>query len=126
MTKETWITRKKRYGKTGSKNPKQLKNKMSERLKGNKYRKGKIPWNYIDGRSKTLGPARYGDDWDAIRRLILNRDNYTCQKCGISKKVLDIHHIIPFLETFDNSLNNLITLCRSCHMKEERLITKRR
>ena len=76
-------------------------------------------WNYVDGRSKRVSPKRYGDDWDKIRRIIYIRDNFTCQKCGKTKIVLDIHHIKPFLESFDNSLNNLVALCRSCHMKEE-------
>ena len=76
-------------------------------------------WNYVDGRSKKYSPKRYGDDWDKIRYLIYLRDNFTCQKCGKRNISLDVHHIIPFLESFDNSLKNLISLCRSCHMKEE-------
>lgn len=46
------------------------------------FKKGNKPWNYIDGRSKLKTPDRYGDDWDQIRRLIYERDNYTCQRCG--------------------------------------------
>lgn len=76
-------------------------------------------WNYIDGRSKLVSPKRYGDDWDKIRSLVYMRDNWTCQQCGKSKIKLDVHHIKPFLESFDNSLNNLVSLCRSCHIKEE-------
>ena len=30
-----------------------------------------------------------------------------------------IHHIVPFLISFDNSLNNLITLCPHCHRRTE-------
>ena len=91
------------------------------------FKKGCKPWNYIDGRSKVVAPARYGDDWDKIRLLIYNRDNYTCQKCGKKmdkNNILHIHHIIPFLETFDNSLHNLITLCRTCHRQEDARIIK--
>jgi len=95
----------------------------SLRMKGNKigrkFRKGKEHWNYKDDRSKNFSPKRYGDDWDKIRQLIYNRDNFTCQDCGIKGIRLDVHHIIPFLISFDNSLNNLVTLCRSCHMKRE-------
>ena len=89
------------------------------------FKEGKLkPWNYIDGRSKLKSPNRYGDDWDKIRYLIYLRDRFTCQDCGIIGVRLDIHHKIPFLKSFDNSLNNLITLCRSCHMKEEARIMK--
>lgn len=112
LTKET-DERLKRLGENTSKTLKRL------------HKENKIkPWNYIDGRSKLLPPARYGDDWEAIRYLVYLRDKFTCQKCGITGKSLDIHHKIPFLISRDNSLNNLITLCRKCHMEEERRIRK--
>ena len=93
----------------------------NENTKGNNFgfKIGHEPWNYIDGRSKLLSPARYGDDWDKIRYIVYSRDRFTCQDCGIKGIRLDVHHKIPFLISFDNSLNNLTTLCRSCHMKEE-------
>lgn len=76
---------------------------------------------YIDGRSKEKGYANrlYGDDWFKIRELVLYRDNYSCRRCGKKQKLLHIHHIIPYLKSFDNSLNNLITLCPSCHRRVE-------
>lgn len=84
---------------------------------------------YIDGRSKLFGPKRYGDDWSKVRMLIYERDNFVCQGCGLvmtnKTGAHDVHHIIPFLESFDNSIGNLITLCRSCHMKEEWKTTKK-
>lgn len=55
-----------------------------------------------------------------LRPIIRERDNYTCQKCGLNKKgtILDVHHIIPYRLTQNNELDNLILLCHSCHMKE--------
>jgi len=88
------------------------------------FKKGHKPWSYIDGRSKNFGPLRYGDDWDKVRYLVYQRDHFTCQKCGKNKIRLDIHHIVPFLVNRNNSLSNLITLCRNCHMKIERQLTK--
>lgn len=65
-------------------------------------------------------------EWLAIRQIILERDLFTCQSCGKNhhETLLDVHHKIPFRISEDNSLRNLITLCRSCHMKEEKAITK--
>ena len=60
----------------------------------------------------------------SLRFEILSRDNFTCQDCWIKGKSLDVHHIIPFLESFDNSLENLITLCRKCHMTREQKLRK--
>ncbi len=93
--------------------------KISEKMKGQlNHRFGKKPINYIDGRS-SMGSYKYGCDWKKIRILILRRDNHQCQMCGIEDVKLDIHHIVPFMDSFDNSLNNLITLCRQCHAKAE-------
>lgn|SRR3990167_1800295 len=83
-------------------------------------RKGKSPWNYIDGRSNWRDQGRYGPEWNGIRKKVYLRDNFICQHCAISKVKLHAHHKIPFVISKDNSLNNLITLCISCHSKEER------
>lgn len=69
----------------------------------------------------------YGPNWSRQRRFARKRDNYTCQKCGITEqdygKKLDVHHIVRFAD-FDNyreanQLSNLISLCHTCHMKTE-------
>lgn len=74
------------------------------------------------------GPISRGLNWKRQSRLARKRDNYTCQICGKSKKrdgvMIGVHHIKPYRE-FDgdyekaNDLNNLITLCYSCHPKVE-------
>ncbi len=98
-------------------------NKKNSETHKESFRKGKVQWNYIDGRSKGKWREKYGCDWEKIRQLILRRDNFTCQHCGTKRK-LEIHHKIPFLINFDNSLKNLTTLCGTCHRKEEARIIK--
>ena len=62
-----------------------------------------------------------GEDWPIARKAALVRDNYTCQDCGIKRyQRMDVHHLVAWHETHDNSLENLITLCRSCHIKREK------
>jgi len=63
----------------------------------------------------------YGENWHPKRRKALERDNHICQICGAEEngRKHDVHHIVPRRE-FDiveeaNTLDNLITLCRSCH-----------
>jgi len=68
-----------------------------------------------------------GQDWQSIRKIVLKRDNYICQGCGMSNGKcieqfggsLQIHHIISYAETKANYINNLISLCNSCHSKVE-------
>jgi 5-methylcytosine-specific restriction endonuclease McrA len=49
-----------------------------------------------------------------LRREILERDGWRCQKCGSSRN-LDVHHRIRRSALGDDLETNLITLCRECH-----------
>ena len=56
------------------------------------------------------------------RNSVFNRDNFTCQKCGLhsgggKKTTLHPHHIINFYNNIDERflLDNGITLCIDCH-----------
>ena len=69
----------------------------------------------------------YGSNWKRMRDKTRERDGHTCQVCGHEwtegEMKLDVHHITP-IKKFDtpekaNTLDNLITLCRSCHKKWE-------
>lgn len=82
------------------------------------------------GRSSYRGP-----NWKHQRKEARQRDNHQCQRCGTVRaegmRNFSVHHIRPF-RTFGyvrgendnylqaNDLSNLITLCPSCHGKEER------
>jgi len=71
----------------------------------------------------------YGSNWVKQARLARQRDEFICQKCGISElelgKSLDVHHKTPF-RIFGvknckeaNNLDNLTCLCPSCHSSIE-------
>jgi len=86
--------------------------------------KGKKHPNWKGGISNTFQKRLSDRNWDIVRKQIYTRDNFTCQKCGIkycdkNKMGLHAHHIVPYRISLDDSLNNLITLCSSCHRKEE-------
>lgn len=71
--------------------------------------------------------------WKAIREKVILRDNGCCQLCirnnFIEYRNLQVHHIIKRAddESLVYELDNLVTLCRSCHDKIEDLpIAKQR
>lgn len=84
-----------------------------------------------------LRPNDYGPTWATQRKLALERDGHTCRTCGTSatqqggeRVVLHVHHIRPFREygyvrgqnNYDrhaNHVDNLVTLCPSCHRRAE-------
>lgn len=63
----------------------------------------------------TNSPNNRGWDWKLIRLSAMERDGYRCTKCGKTDGLV-VHHIVPWEQTQDNSLDNLMTLCVSCHM----------
>lgn len=92
----------------------ETRKKQSVAHKGNKSRF----W-----RGGIYQPRRFdGFVWRNIRNKIFRRDKYSCQVCGRqgNKDIkMHVHHIVPYRITQDNSESNLITLCMSCHAKEE-------
>lgn len=71
------------------------------------------------------GPRTYrGRGWIKQRLLVAQRDNGTCQQCGVYKGLsIPVHHITPYRAFSSpeeaNRPENLICLCQSCHMKKE-------
>lgn len=72
----------------------------------------KISETLLDGREPA--ESNYGPDWHIQRTSCLQRDDYTCQECG-ARDDLEVHHWDPYRFCFDNSLENLVTLCAPCH-----------
>ncbi|NIM95487.1 MAG: DEAD/DEAH box helicase [Anaerolineales bacterium] len=80
-----------------------------------------------------IAPFDYGPSWPQAREAARARDDYRCRQCGASEKkdrAHSVHHIRPFREfgyipgenEYDllaNKLDNLITLCPTCHQRAE-------
>ncbi|MFN8411690.1 MAG: Zn-binding domain-containing protein [Anaerolineales bacterium] len=78
----------------------------------------------------TNDPNDYGPDWPKIRERVRARDGYKCQVCGTPETTRqhDVHHKMPFRSfvrdgkidrELANRLENLTTLCPTCHHKVE-------
>jgi len=88
-----------------------LKKHFSENPRANEQ------W-YLDTYGKGYIPKKlkHCNGWKRIS--IELRKGSCCQRCG-SVANLHVHHIIPFMLSKDNSINNLVVLCRSCHKTTE-------
>ena len=96
--------------------------------KMSRYSKTKLPPNLTFAQSKS--PFQKGEkniNWNPtyqdnygyeftrkLKKQILNRDKHQCRICQFQKTLI-IHHINE--NKHNNLENNLVTLCRSCHMK---------
>jgi hypothetical protein len=138
-----------RMAKLGKKQPRELVEKRIASIRSNgnwKWKKstilkrananrgqkrtGKAYQNILDGIARSHGYKNYksiphednpdwrGPEWKKIREEIKKRDGYKCQKCPKTKR-LQVHHIVPWRKTHDNSPSNLITLCINCHQREK-------
>jgi 5-methylcytosine-specific restriction endonuclease McrA len=57
-----------------------------------------------------LDPEQY----DTLRNQVLRRDGWRCQSCGTMSN-LEVHHKQFRSLSGDDSQQNLITLCATCH-----------
>ena len=129
-TGRTWF--KKDYipynkGQKGYKRPAWVGKKIS---KAKKRKKFYSPSQYVKGQKATKGAFKEGKlnpCWNGggrlkyaegftfkLRKQVKIRDNNICQTCG-NKSYLVIHHRDKKKD--NHSLENLITLCASCHRK---------
>lgn len=80
-----------------------------------------------------LPPNDYGPDWPRASEAARRRDGGRCRQCGAPERggrKHDVHHLRPFREfgyipgqnrndLLANALDNLITLCPTCHHRAE-------
>jgi len=80
------------------------------------YLDGRIKWKKsVKGQRALMTPA--------LRRNILQRDGFTCKKCGASLAeephlLLEVDHIIPVSKGGLTCADNLQTLCWKCNRKK--------
>ena len=107
-------------GKTGIYSEEHLE-KMRLRMLG---KTGKKAPNWKGGISRVYKTGYNSIQYKEWRKQIFERDDYTCQKCGIRSgngqvDYLTAHHIKPFSKypqlRFD--IDNGITVCELCHCK---------
>jgi len=73
----------------------------------------------------------YGGHWKDIRQAVLARDEYRCRVCAAPEgdSPHHVHHKTPFRAfenpTEANRLENLVTLCPSCHRLAESAVKVR-
>jgi DEAD/DEAH box helicase domain-containing protein len=87
----------------------------------------------LEAEGVLLAPGDYGPSWSRARDAARARDDYRCRQCGVPERgdrAHEVHHIRPFREfgyiqgenQYDrlaNDLDNLITLCPTCHRRAE-------
>jgi hypothetical protein len=80
--------------------------------------KGKNHWNWKGGKSRD---KHMGPEYKQWRSDVFERDNWTCQTCGIRGTNLEAHHIKSWAKfpELRYELSNGVTLCKECHKLTE-------
>lgn len=92
--------------KTGASNTEEFKNKLSERMSGEKN----IFWKY--------------GEFKFYKKILLKQKDYTCSVCGLKdKEIVEVDHIIPkaIKPELYHELANLQILCPNCHRRKTKL-----
>ena len=113
----------------GQEKASEIKRKISDKIRGT--RSGKNNPTYKHGKTNFCSKVRRMIEYKRWRSSIYQRDNWTCQTCGVRGGDLEVHHIIPFgqiikgnlIESFNHAIecdelwdiDNGVTLCRYCH-----------
>jgi DEAD/DEAH box helicase domain-containing protein len=93
----------------------------------------------LEAEGVLLPPTDYGPSWPNARDAARTRDGLRCRQCGAPERdarAHEVHHIRPFREfgyipgenqrdRLANDLDNLITLCPTCHHRVESARGKR-
>lgn len=85
---------------------------------------------YYEARKDKEYQAIYSSPlWKKVRRVALSRANGLCEECikqGKISYVDDVHHKIPIKDDIKKAydINNLICLCRSCHIEAHKQIDR--
>ncbi|QIO25467.1 HNH endonuclease [Haloarcula sp. JP-L23] len=82
--------------------------------------------NYVSGEDHPKWKG--GNGRETLRERVLERDNYTCQRCGSesddvrtqAEVNLHCHHIIPKAAGGPDVMENAVTLCERCHKRVHR------
>lgn len=71
----------------------------------------KFPWEMSNN------DIRKSSEYTQWRTAVFERDDYTCQRCGVRGGSLNAHHIKPFAGHIDCrfDVDNGVTLCEKCH-----------
>jgi len=96
-----------------------LRNKHKWKKREDEYRKEYYQRDEVKEKFKRMHDLR---NFDGNREKALVRDAYKCVKCGITQKgsykkyKRDLY--VVHIAGNDNRLNNLVSLCRGCHVRK--------
>lgn len=75
--------------------------------------------NWKGGITPKLKAIRTSKDYLLWRKIVFERDNYTCQECGLQNN-LQAHHLEHLSKNLSRAfdITNGLTLCIDCHQKQ--------
>jgi 5-methylcytosine-specific restriction endonuclease McrA len=58
--------------------------------------------------------------WQKMRLKVMERDEWTCQRCCDDESTLYVHHLSysPQTDPWDYPIENFITVCEICHQDQ--------
>ena len=96
-----------------------MPNRPRQHLAEQSKRAKKVRWSAYDSHRGSPSRRGYDDRWKKLRLFALRRDFYRCVMCNLPVgKSGHVDHIVPKTLGGDDTMDNLQTLCASCHGKK--------
>ncbi|ARV16876.1 hypothetical protein BTO07_09540 [Polaribacter sp. SA4-12] len=71
--------------------------------------------SFYNSRKGKYNEYLLSEKWKTKRNEVLKRDNSLCRVCK-EKKAEDVHHL-TYENLFNEKLEDLISVCRKCHLE---------
>lgn len=75
-------------------------------------------------KQENYGQGRGGRPWRRLKQQVHERDGWTCCGCDTVTLKLECDHIINKAQGGTDDLDNLQSLCETCHQKKNQLESK--
>jgi thymidylate synthase (FAD) len=90
----------------------------------NKGKRGAVVANWNGGVTPERQTFYRSDEWKAAVKAVWKRADAKCERCGLDHRTIDrkaakfhIHHIVSFaVKELRCDVDNLVLLCRPCHL----------
>lgn len=75
-------------------------------------------------KQENYGQGRGGRQWRRIKKLVHERDQWICCRCGRITMDLECDHIVNKAQGGTDDMENLQSLCPPCHLEKTLLESK--
>lgn len=88
-----------------------------------RFKPGDGSLSFTDARRGSRHERGYGAEWDRLRKIVMERDQYLCKcaECRAENRLrpaTEVDHVVPKAQGGTDALDNLQAINRDCHRRK--------